>query len=265
MTESRQSIDRLTVIGLALLMMPLMTMWHEISGHAAACAAFGGKIAQIGAFYVDCDGLQGLPRIAMSCAGVAMNTVLAAIAYFLWRRASGDWARLVLWLLFLSQGFVASGYFAFSGIIGVGDLAPGAHGGLGPVSYPLAVRAAEALFGIVMYSQLIRLGVNSLGEMLGRSPATAPARRALSHTFYLTCGVTAVIVGLFNPLGLFILLASAAASSFGGLAGFISMGFSKPHGEGMREFVIGRNPLVLSAGVLVTIGFAALLGPSMRF
>ena len=168
MTESRQSIDRLSVIGLALIMMPLMTMWHEIGGHAAACAAFGGRIVAIGAFYADCDGLDGLPAIVMSCAGVAVNALLAVVAYLLWRRATGDWARLVLWLLFLSQGFVASGYFAFSGIIGVGDLAPGAHGGLGPVAYPLAVRIAEALLGIVIYSRLIRLGINSLGDMLGR-------------------------------------------------------------------------------------------------
>jgi hypothetical protein len=265
MSESRQSIDRLSVIGLALIMMPLMTMWHEIGGHAAACAAFGGRVVAIGAFYADCDGLSGLPRIVMSCAGVAVNALLAVVAYLLWRRANGDWARLVLWLLFLSQGFVASGYFAFSGIIGVGDLAPGADGGLGPVAYPLAVRIAEALFGIVIYSRLIRLGINSLGDMLGRSPATAPARRTLCHTFYLTCGVAAVVVGLFNPLGLFILLASAAASSFGGLAGFISIGFSVPHGDGQRGFVIERKSWIVGLGAVVTIGFAALLGPSMRF
>jgi len=265
MADSRASIDRPSVAGLALIMLPLMTMWHEIGGHAATCAALGGRIVAIGAFYVDCDGLSGFPRLAVSCAGVAVNIVLALVAYGLWRRARNDWARVVLWLLFLSQGFVASGYFAFSGLIGVGDLAPGEHGGLGIVPYPLALRVAETVLGAIVYSRLIRFGINSLGDMLGRSEATAPARRALCHTYYLTCGVAAVLVGLFNPLGLFILLASAAASSFGGLAGFISIGFNVPHGDGVRGFVIERKLWVLAVGFLVTLGFAAGLGPSVQF
>ena len=42
-----------------MLLMPLLTMWHEIGGHAAACAVQGGHGATIGAFYVDCTGLAG--------------------------------------------------------------------------------------------------------------------------------------------------------------------------------------------------------------
>lgn len=265
MDETGQRIDRLTIAGIALIMMPLMTMWHEIGGHAAACAALGGRIATIGAFYVDCSGLSGLPKVAVSCAGVAVNILLGLVAFAAWRHARSNWARVICWLLFVSQGFVASGYFAFSGLIGVGDLAPGAQGGLGVLPHPWMVRGAETLFGIAIYALLIRAGIRTLGDMLGRSPSTAPARRALCHTYYLTCGVAALAVGLFNPLGLFILLASAAASSFGGLAGFISIGFDVPHGEDMRAFVVGRKPLLLVAGAIVTAAFAVILGPSRHF
>ncbi len=265
MAEPAQRIDRLTVAGIALAMMPLMTMWHEIGGHAAACAALGGRIATIGAFYVDCDGLSGLPKVAVSCAGVAVNILLGLVAFAAWRHAKGRWAPILCWLLFVSQGFVASGYFAFSGIFGVGDLAPGADGGLGVLPHPWLIRGVEAALGIAIYALLIRAGIRTLGDMLGRSPSTAPARRALCHTYYLTCGVAAITVGLFNPLGLFILLASAAASSFGGLAGFISIGFDVPHGANVRAFVLGRKPLLLVVGAIVTVAFAAILGPSRHF
>lgn len=33
-----QRVDLATVIGWGMLLMPLLTMWHEIGGHAAACA-----------------------------------------------------------------------------------------------------------------------------------------------------------------------------------------------------------------------------------
>src|SRR3546814_7214736 len=82
-----------------LLLMPLLTMWHEVGGHAAACALQGGRVTEIGAFYADCDGLAGLPRRIVALAGVGVNTLLALAAYALWRRARGDFARLLLWLI----------------------------------------------------------------------------------------------------------------------------------------------------------------------
>lgn len=265
MAQTRQRIDRVTIAGLALVMMPLTTMWHEFGGHAAACAALGGRIAEIGAFYVDCNSTDELRRMAVSCAGVAVNILLGLAAFAAWRRAKGDWPRLVLWLLLMDQAFVASGYFAFSGVIGVGDLATGVHGGLVGIAHPWIVRGVEAAAGIFCYSRMIRFGIRSLGDMLGDSPATAPDRRRICHSFYLTSGVAAVVVGLFNPLGLFILLASAAASTFGGLAGFISIGFDVPHGDNERPFAIDRRRWLVALGALVTIGFAAILGPSIRF
>jgi len=57
---------------------------------------------------------------------------------------------------------------------------------------------------------------------------------------------------------------SAAASSFGGNAGFISIGFARPSGTDERGLVVGRNWGILAAGVLVAGAFAV-LGPSMRF
>ncbi len=51
----RRHIDKLTMVGWGMLLMPLLTMWHEIGGHAAFCAAQGGHVTTIGAFYVECD------------------------------------------------------------------------------------------------------------------------------------------------------------------------------------------------------------------
>lgn len=266
MTSNAQTrIDPVTVVGLGLVLMPLLTMWHEIGGHAAACAIQGGHVAAIGAFYVDCLGLTGVPRVIVACAGVAMDTLLAIVAFGLWRRTTGDLARLALWYVWVTKGFVAAGYFCFSGVSGFGDLGPGPDGGIGPLPMPWVWRAAFLAIGALTYWRLIVAAIRTLTEMLGDAAATRAARRTIAHVYYGTIGVVALLVGLLNPVGLFITVMSAAASSFGGNAGFISIGFAGPSGTDERGFVVRRNWGILAAGVLVSGAFAVVLGPSMGF
>src|SRR3546814_10048519 len=93
--------------------------------------------------------------------------------------------------------------------------------------------------------------------MLGDSPATKATRSTIAHGYCLVAGVAAVLTGLLNPVGLFILLMSAAASSFGGLAGFISIGFAVPKGATETGFAVGRRWPLFVAGLLATLAFAA--------
>jgi hypothetical protein len=45
-------VDRWTLVGLALLLLPLLTMAHEPLGHAVACVATGHQPNELGAYYV---------------------------------------------------------------------------------------------------------------------------------------------------------------------------------------------------------------------
>jgi len=176
-----QRVDRLTMMGWGALLMPLLTMWHEIGGHAAACALQGGNIAAIGAFYVECTGLTVIPETIVACAGVAMNTLLALVVHALWRRSTGDTARLVLWLIWVSEAFVAAGYLCFSGVTGFGDLGTGAGGALTWLPMPLAWRIGETLFGVAAYALIVGAAIRGLSSMLGTGPGTASARRRIAH------------------------------------------------------------------------------------
>ncbi len=229
----RPHIDKLTMIGWGMLLMPLLTMWHEIGGHAAFCAAQGGHVTTIGAFYVECNGLGQWPNLLVACAGVLVNMLLALVVWLLWRGSRSDRARLALWLIWVSEGFVAAGYFLFSelhaplAISGVGK-----GGGFEHLPYPIAIRIAEVIVGGLAYFLLVKAAIRSLASMIGNGPRTAIARRSTGHLYYATAGVGAVIVGLANPVGIVITIMSAAASSFGGFAGFISIGFATaPEGE----------------------------------
>jgi hypothetical protein len=260
----KSRVDIMTIIGLGMLLMPVLTVWHEIGGHAAFCAAQGGHVRTIGAFYVECEGLSGSPRVLVSCAGVLLNILLAVAAYLAWRRTVTDFVRLTLWLVWVSEAFVAAGYFCFSGVTGFGDLAPGAGDGIGPVPMPMLWRAGELVVGAVTYVLIVRGANRTLAGMIGNGPTTRTARRTIAHGYYATAGLAAVLAGLLNPVGPVITIMSAAASSFGGLAGFISLGFATGQGE-ERRFLIGRSWAVFMTGAAVLVAFATILGPSLTF
>ena len=258
-------VDPVTIIGLGMWLMPMLTVWHEVGGHALFCAAQGGHVRTIGAFYVDCDGLSGGARVLMNCAGVLVNLLLAFAAYLGWRRANTDFAGLALWLVWVSEAFVAAGYLCFSGAAGFGDLAPGASDGIGPVPMPILWRGGELALGVSMYWLIVRTATDTLASMIGSGPMTRTARRVIAHGYYATVGMAAVLTGLLNPVGAVITIMSAAASSFGGLAGFIGVGFATRLSVQQRSFVIARSwPLFLSGAALL-LAFAVILGPSLTF
>ena len=263
--EERPSVDAVTVIALGMILLPLTTMWHEIGGHATTCVALGGRIDTIGAFYVDCSGLDGWRQIAVSCAGAAMDTVLAIVAWSIWRRTTGDLARLVWWYIAVCKGFVAAGYLAFSGVSGFGDFGTDPGNGLASLPWHPALRIALIVVGGLAYWRLYMLAARTSGAMIGQGLETKAARRTIAHVFYATIGVVAVVVGLFNPIGIVITILSAAASSFGGNAGLISVGFATSENGEPLPFGVRRNWVMVAAGIAITLAFAIVLGPSLRF
>lgn len=258
-------VDALAMIGWGTLLMPLLTTWHEIGGHAAFCAAQGGHVSTIGAFYVECTELSGIANVIVACAGVLMNAILAIVAYWCWRHARRDSDRLVLWLIWVSEAFVAAGYFLFSGITGYGDLGVRSGGSLIGAPYPLAFQVAETIIGGVSYFLLVRAAIRTLKAMIGSGPQSRDSHRRIAHIYYATVGFGAVVVGLMNPVGIKITIMSAAASSFGGLAGFISIGYAVGGSGSAKPFIINRQWSIIVCGAAMLAAFAAIFGPSRHF
>jgi hypothetical protein len=118
-------------------------------------------------------------------------------------------------------------------------------------------------FGLFVYIAVVRRAIRMMWAMLGGGEAARATKRGIAMTIYLVGGVSAVLVSLFNPLGIVITLMSAVASSFGGTAGLFNVAWSGRFDEPPRAFVIGRHYAIILAGVLVTIAFAAVLGPTL--
>lgn len=86
---------------------------------------------------------------------------------------------------------------------------------------------------------------------------------AQSRVDIWTLAGLALLISLFNPLGIFITLVSAVASSFGGTAGLFNVAYARPRELPVSDFAIGRQPVLLVAGVAMTVAFAAVLGPTI--
>lgn len=256
-------VDAWTVAGLALLLLPLLTMSHELLGHALACVATGHQPGQLGAYYVECSSGTGGSRRLVAMAGTIVDALLAGAGYVLWRRARRPLPRLVWWIVFTVKGMVAAGYWMFSGLTNLGDWGPAAGGGIGPLPWPWAWRALLFVLGLAAYVAVIRKAIAMMAAMLGGGDGARRAQRTIAMTIYVVGGIAAVLVSLFNPVGMAITLVSAVASSFGGTAGLFNVAYARPRALLPGDFAIDRHPALVAAGVAMTVAFAAVLGPTI--
>jgi hypothetical protein len=261
---ARCRVDLLAICGIAAILMPLLTMAHEIGGHAAACLATHGKLTEIGTFYVDCDSANLAAKRIVSLAGPIMDIALSIVFFAIWSGRQTDLARLIWWYCWLSCGFEAAGYLLFSGILGLGDLGPSGDGGLAPLSHPLIWQGLMAATGLICYVLLVAAGQHTLSQIIGRGLATRNTRRKIALGFYGSYGLAAILASLANPKGLDIILTSAMASSFGALAGMINIGFGARGDGAGTDFTIKPNVPMVGCGIILLGLFAVLLGPTIK-
>lgn len=256
-------VDMRTLVGLALLLLPLLTMGHELLGHALTCVASGHRPSQLGAYYVECPHTGPWSRRIVAIAGTGVDVLLALLAHAAWRKVRRPLPRLVWWIVFTVKGMVAAGYWMFSGVTNLGDWGPAMGGGIGPLPWPWLLRAVMFAVGLYVYIAVVRRAIHMMVAMLGGGEQARVTQRKIALTIYLVGGASSVLVSLLNPLGIVITLMSAVASSFGGTAGLFNVAWSRPSDEPPRDFVIDRHYAILVAGVLTTIAFAVVLGPTI--
>lgn len=256
-------VDRWTLVGLALLLLPLLTVGHELGGHALACVGLGHLPTELGAYYIQCPGTTGWDRRLVAMAGTGMDVLLAVLGWLLWRYARSALPRLAGWIVFAVKGMVAAGYWMFSGLTNLGDWGPAAGGGIAPLPWPWVWRAGLFLAGLVVYVGVVRQAIRMLRAMLGGGERAHRMQRRIAMTLYLVGGALALLVGLFNPYGLVITLVSAVASSFGGTAGLFNVAYARAADRPPQAYVIDRHIGLVAVGVLMAVLFAVVLGPTL--
>ena len=263
MSETKR-VDIPTLAGMAAVVEVVSTLLHEGLGHGGACLMVHGKALVWGAYYFDC-GEDGLPMMAgriVAAAGSTINLIVAAIFAILLAGAMKNPGKrgagvVFLWLMMAVNFMTWAGYYLFSGVSGIGDW--GEEGVLRGIDNPLVWRGVMAIGGMAIYVFLTRLAMKSLGRITGDFSAA----RAITWTAYVTGGVVAILIGLRNPQGWWIVIFSSMASSLGGTSG-LAWGVRWARTEATSDFALQRNWLWIAAGLIAAGLYAWYFGPSLK-
>jgi len=235
------------------------------------CLAVGGVWREFGAFYINCFGgyMTGLEMRLVALAGPVVSLVLGLLAYAILERLpdANPNARYFTWLLGTVALLAAAGYPLFSGVTGLGDFGVSQAGVLFELMPEWLWRAVAAVGGGVAYMLFAIFAMRQMERLIGGSGEGRVARaQRLAVISYLTGAIVSVLIGLLNPNGLFITLASAAAASIGGTSALLWMMQMMDRKRETQQACFSMPPSTawMVTGVVVTLVFALGLGPTLR-
>jgi hypothetical protein len=158
--------------------------------------------------------------------------------------------------------FTGTGYFLFSGVANFGDWAAVIHG-LEPY---WIWRVALVVVGIVSYYAsmvIVAAHLQAFRSTGGRSRRL----RDVSWTPYFTDGVLAAVAGLFNPAGLFYVIASALPSTLGANAGLLWLPWIMRRSESSvpRSGPVLRSNAWIIPAVIASLLFIFVLGRGLTW
>lgn len=270
-TSDTSRLDPWTVGALAVVAYCIGNVVHEGLGHGGACVLIGGKPQELNAIFFECsiDGLSTAARRWLAAGGSIANLLAAVPAWIALRRLPRDAGRgrAFAWLLLSVNLLTPFGYLLFSGLGNIGDWAVVIRG----LEPSLVWRGLLAGTGGVLYFLVApRVLMPPLEPFLGAGTEQRQARaRTLALLPYVVGGLTFVLAGLFNPHGLYLVLISAAAASFGGtslLAWYPGLWARRP-AAAPESIPLGvpRSRGWLIAAVIALVVFVGVLGPGLRF
>ncbi len=264
-------IDIATVAGIASIAYIFGVALHEYAGHALACTMLGGRVRELGAFYVDCD-YQSIGDLAIrlvALAGPLVSLLVGVVAFYALGqiRQAPSPTKLLVWLLGSIGWMTATGYLLFSGVSGLGDFGTSRDGVLYNLRPEWLWRVGATVIGLVGYRVAMGKSVQGMEGFNGGS-GIERIRRAqkLTLTSYLTGGLVSLLIGLFNPQGWVIVVTSAVAASFGGTSGLVweTSLMKRDRATGEEPLRIERAWQWIVAGVVAVILYALVFGPSIK-
>jgi hypothetical protein len=260
-------LDPWTIAAIAVVAWTVGDMIHEGGGHGGACLLVGGKPLVLTSAYFSYDEAT-TSRAAMrfvAAGGSVLNLLVGIPLVALARlRLPPSW-RLFFWLLAAVNLLTAFGYLLFSSLGGIGDWRVVIDG----LPHAGLWRVVEAIAGALLYFYVApKLLWPGIAPFIGQGSEREARARRLTLLPYLVGGCTSVASGVFNPLGVKIVLISSVAASFGGtslLAWFFGMWAARQHSGAPPTLGIARNRGWLVAAVIALAIFVGVFGRGVTF
>jgi hypothetical protein len=263
-----KDLDRITIIATAALAYALANLVHEGVGHGGACLLLGARPTMLNAIFFSYDESTASDAVqrAISAAGSIVNVIVGLLVVALLRSRVRlvPHARYFLWLFAAVNLLTAFGYPLFSGVGGIGDWERVTRGAQPAIVFRLVLCLIGGLLYFVVAPRLL---MPALDPFLGREPEARIARaRRLSLLPYFVGAATLIVAGILNPLGMKIVLISAAAASLGGtslLAWYPAIPRApSPYAVEPPLAVTRSVPWIVGASIALAI-FVLVLGPGI--
>jgi len=267
---NKPKTDLLTIGAVSAFSLILAILVHEHGGHALACAAQGGRLLELGAFYVDCEyaSVSELGYRFIAFAGPLASFLAGLVGILLFDRSSRLRAqqKFFFWHFATVNWMIAAGYLIFSGMLGIGDFGFDQNGVFYQAQPEWLVRAGLTVLGLAAYIGVVLLSVRKMDSFIGGETQERIARaQTLSFTAWVAGGIAAVLIGLLNPHGIVLVLVSSLASCVGGTSGLAWMMqlMKSKTVTGESPFIVERNRAwIVGSGIFLLI-YAILLGPTI--
>ncbi|HEU4940012.1 MAG TPA: hypothetical protein VFT97_00170 [Candidatus Eisenbacteria bacterium] len=217
-SHAGKDLDGPTVVAIAVLAYSLANVVHEGLGHGGACLLVGARPVMFNALFFNYDDstASDAAQRVISAAGSIVNVIvgLPLVALLRGRARLAPRTRYFLWLFAAVNLLTAFGYLCYSGVGGIGDWARVIEGAEPAIVFRLVMAAIGAVLYFVLAPRLL---LPALDPFLGIDKVERGQRaRQLMLLPYLIGAATLIVAGILNPLGMEIVLISAAAASLGG-------------------------------------------------
>ena len=247
--------DRLTLIAISALACIVQDVLHEGLGHGVTAWLSGAHRVTMSTVALQSD----VETRWISANGTVANLLFAAIFWLMLseRHRYRPATRYFLVLAMAGNLFTGTGYFLFSGVFNFGDWAAVIRG----LQPHWMWQVGLVLLGLASYYASMLVVAAKMRSFAGKGESSRRLRM-LCWTPYFTEGILAGIGGLFNPLGLFYVIASALPSTLGANAGMLSLPslMRRSSSEERQVEPVRRNAVWIATSAAASLLFILVLG-----
>ena len=222
--------SKATIISMAIVATGLTVLLHEAVGHGVTSWLRGRVPTELTSNH-----LSSLYEDRWVEAGGTLVNLAAGTLALLATHAAGSRAslRYFCWLLAAHNLFSGTGYFMFSGIFGFGDWEQVIAG----LPHQALLRTAMSIVGLGLYVLVAWL----LAIAVRPFCAARATYNVIGRLPYLASCIFSCAAGIFDPLGIRLLLESTIPAAFGGSSGMLWLDGMIPRPLPETELVVPRR------------------------
>jgi hypothetical protein len=239
---------------MAVIASAAATLLHEGLGHGVTAWLRGDIPTELTSNHLS----SVRPDKWVDAGGTIVNLVVGAGALLISRRAGRHAnTRYFFWLLAALNLLPGAGYFLFSGIFGFGDW----YQIIADLPHPILARIVMALFGAALYVWVVK----GLAVAIRPYVPARPTYNTVGRLPYYAACLFSCAAGIFDPLGIKLLLVSTMPAAFGGSSGLMWADALMPADFTTEPLVVTRAPTWWIAAIVLGGAYIAILGRGIQF